>query len=199
MSQAALLIIKYKYLILFPLAAIEGPVVALAAGFLVFAGYLDFLPAYAIMLLGDLIPDTFYYYIGRFGHKKELIIKYSYLKIISRHFSALEHLWAKHGLKTMFLSKLAYGLSTPLLISAGLVKMPLRRFISYAFPVTVTQYGIIMVIGFSLGHSYQTADKYIHNASIFIAAILVLLVVAYIIIGKYASRQISKIEKENKK
>jgi membrane protein DedA with SNARE-associated domain len=190
----------YGYLILFPLAAIEGPIIALVVGFLIYLGYLAFIPSFAILLLGDLIPDVIYYYLGRFGNKKNFLEKYKEkLKIISSNFHIVERLWRDHGRKTMFFSKLAYGLSTPFLISAGLVNMPLRRFVSYAFPVTIFQYAAILTIGYFLGNSYQIATQYIKDAGIIITVLVIILVAAYIFMARYAKDQITKLEVEEKK
>lgn len=185
-----LLLTKYGYFILFPLAIIEGPIVSLVVGFLIYLGYLKFLPAYAILLLGDLIPDTVYYYIGRFGSKRKIMEKYG------SRLNLIEKLWREHGRKTMFLSKLAYSLSIPFLISAGLVKMPYKKFISYAFSVTLFQYGIIMAIGYFFGHSYQIAERYIQYAYVIAAAILILFIVSYILITKYARKRIKEMEQK---
>jgi len=185
-----LLLTKYGYFILFPLAAIEGPIVSLVVGFLIYLGYLKFLPAYAILLLGDLIPDTVYYYIGRFGNRRKIMEKYG------SRLNLVEKLWREHGKKTMFFSKLAYGLSGLFLISAGLVKMPFRKFISYAFPVTLFQYGVIMAIGYSLGHSYKLAEQYIEYAYMIMAAVLILFIISYILITKYARKRIKEMEQE---
>ena len=190
MEQLVLLLTKYGYFILFPLAAIEGPIVSLVVGFLIYLGYLKFLPAYAILLLGDLIPDTIYYYIGRFGSERKMMEKYG------SRLNLIEKLWLEHGKKTMFLSKLAYGLSIPFLLSAGLVKMPFKKFISYAFPVTLFQYGVIMAIGYFLGHSYQLAERYVQYAYVIVAVVLILFIVGYVFIVKYARKQIEKMEQE---
>ena len=197
MQTALSLLITYKYWLLFPLAAFEGPIVALVAGFMVYMGYLSFLPAYILLLLGDLIPDTFYYYLGRYGDQKQLFQKYGAKHdFVAKNFELIRKLWTDHGRKTMFLSKLAYGLSTIFLISAGLVKMPFKKFVSYAFPITVFQYGIIMIAGFYMGHSYALAEQYIKSGAYVVAGILVIFVTAYILVTKYARKEITKLEKE---
>lgn len=197
MEYLVLLLTKYGYFILFPLAAFEGPIISLIVGFFVRLGYFAFLPAYGILILGDLIPDTIYYYIGRFGNKRQLIEKYGpRSNLSSNNFQLIEKLWRDHGRKTMFFSKLAYGLSTPFLVSAGLVNMPLKRFISYTLPITIFQYGAIMIIGYYLGSSYELAVKYIDRAEIFIAAIFVVFIIAYIFFIKYARKQIKEMEEE---
>jgi len=66
-------LLQYRYLALFPLACIEGPILALVVGFMVHLGYFSFIPAYFIMVLGDFVPDSVYYFIGRFGDKEKLI------------------------------------------------------------------------------------------------------------------------------
>ncbi|NQV88325.1 MAG: DedA family protein [Parcubacteria group bacterium] len=197
MDQISLIILKYKYLALFPLAAFEGPIIALVVGFFVYLGYLAFIPAYCVLILGDLVPDVIYYYIGRFGHKQKFIEKYgSRFDVISDNFELVEKLWQNHGWKTMFFSKLAYGLSTPFLISAGLVRMPFKRFISYTIPVTLFQYGIIMVLGYYLGSSYIVASKYIEYGAFVIAGLVVVFVLVYIHLSKYARKKLVKMEHE---
>ncbi len=200
MHEILLLITQYRYIILFPLAAVEGPIVALLAGFLVSTHYLSFFPAYVIMLLGDLIPDTGYYYIGRFGNKKKIMEKYGHKsKILSFNYTLLERLWYNHGKKTMFFSKLAYGLSTPFLISAGLANITFKKFISYAIPTTLFQYTVIMLAGYLLGHSYLLVEAYIKNAELVVAAFFILFLVGYAIFFKYAKQQIINMEKKCKK
>ena len=187
------LLIQYRYLILFPLAAFEGPIVALIAGFLWRAGYIAALPAYGILILGDIIPDSFYFYVGRFGNRGKFAEKYTLrFRTVFTNFKIIEKLWQNHPKKTMFFSKLAYGLSIPFLISAGLVNMPYKKFISYAIPVTLFQYGVIMAFGYFIGHSYLLAAQYIEQIYVVIAVILILLIVSYTIISKYARKQIEK-------
>ena len=187
------LIEHYRYLILFPLAAVEGPVVALVVGFLISLGYLSFIPAYIILLFGDIIPDTIYYYLGRFGNYNKIKAKYFKSNgIISSNIHILEHLWNNHGQKTMFFSKLAYGLSIPFLISAGLVNMTLKKFLSYTIPVTIFQYALLVVIGYYLGQSYSLATKYITYGGLFFGGVLIIFVGSYFFIYKYAKTQIKK-------
>ena len=96
----------------------------------------------------------------------------------------------------MFFSKLAYGLSTPLLISAGLVKLPFKKFITHAFPVTVFQFGILMITGYYLGSSYQIAVKYVKYIGVFFAILPIIFIIGYLIMTKYVRKQFLKVEKE---
>ncbi|MCX6716336.1 MAG: VTT domain-containing protein [Candidatus Taylorbacteria bacterium] len=199
MDHIIALIEHYKYFILFPLAAYEGPVISLVVGFLVFLGYLNFIPAYIILLFGDIIPDTIYYYIGRYGNKDgRLLNKYgAKWPTLKKHFHLVESLWRDHPFKSMFLGKLAYSLSIPFLISAGMVKMPYKKFITCAIPVTIFQYAVIMGIGYYLGNSYAAAEKYITYAGIGVAVVAVIF--AFFYMKKYVQKQITELEIEEEK
>jgi membrane protein DedA with SNARE-associated domain len=194
------LLIHYRYYLLFPLACIEGPFISLAVGFLIYLGYFSFFPAYGLLILGDIVPDTFYYYLGRFGSRKRFVERYSErFGFVANNFTYIEKLWEHHPRKTMFFGKLAYGLSIPFLISAGLVRMSLKKFLSFTIPVTIFQYGIILAIGYSLGHSYYLAEQYIRDTYMAIAGIIVVCIIGYIAISKYARTTIEVLEKEEEK
>jgi len=189
----------YKYLAIFLIAVFEGPLVCLFAGFLVFSGHLSIVPTYITVVLGDFVPDVIYYYIGVYGDKKKLIEKYgSKFNFISANINLLRKLWHEHGRKTMFLSKLSFGLSVPFLISAGLVKMPLKKFISLCLPITLFQHIIILTIGYHLGFSFAIAEKYIKLGYITVTLLFIIVIILYAIFIKYARKEIEEIEKEEK-
>lgn len=174
------LLSQYKYFVLFPLAAFEGPIVSFVTGFAVSLGYLNPLIAYGMLLLGDLIPDSVYYFIGRYGEKRSLVARYGgKVGITESRFAVIQHLWRVHPWKTMFFSKIAYGLSTIFLISAGLSKMPLRKFYLYAFPITFFQYGALMLLGYYFGNSYSLISAYFKGFEIVIAVVAVILLAGY--------------------
>ncbi len=187
----------YKYLALFALAFFEGPLICLFAGFLVYSGTLSLVPTYITLVLGDFIPDVIYYYVGILGDKTRFIKKFRLkFNFINNKIELLSKLWHEHGRKTMFFSKLAYGLSTPFLISAGLVKMKIERFVSLCLPITLIQHAIILTIGFYLGHSYVVAEKYFKFGYIGVAVVLLIVIALYVIFAKYAQKEIEEIEKE---
>jgi membrane protein DedA with SNARE-associated domain len=190
------LIETYKYLILFPIAALEGPVTGFIVGMLIAFGYLNPIAAYFVLVMGDLVPDTAYYLLGRFGESKNLIAKYfAKVGITEEHFSAVRALWHKHPGKTMFFSKLAYGLSTPFLISAGLVGMKPAKFFMYALPVTFVQYAVLMVLGYKFSSSFGTVSNIFAHIQ-YVFAGLVVVFVAYYFLAKYMRTRLLAAEKE---
>lgn len=193
------LLLKYKYFVLFPLAAFEGPLVSLAVGFLVHAGVLSFWPSYLILISGDIIPDSIFYYIGYFGDKTRLFQKYfSNSKLLRDYFPAVLGLWRNHPRKTMFFGKLAYGMALPFLVSFGMTKLSYKKFISYTVPISIFQYGLIMWIGYGMGGFYEAAGRYLKLAYFAMTAITILLVILYVLVSKYSKRKIAAMGMEEK-
>lgn len=188
------LLALYKYPLLFPIGAIEGPIVSLAAGFLSRLGYFNFLIAYVVMIFSDIVPDLIYYSLGRYGNRKQLIERYGpKLNITPEHFGIVERIWRDHGRKTMFFGKLGYGITIPFLVSAGLARVPVWRFLSYTIPVTMLQYGVLMTIGYYFGQSYETIASYVEYAYIFIAIAVVVFISSTLLIARYARKQVDSI------
>lgn len=200
MEQLVSLVIQYKYLVLLPLAAVQGPIFSLAVGFLVFLGYLKFFLSLIVLVLGDAIMDTVYYYIGRFGDKTKILQRFGpRWNLLPKHFNMVERLWLEHGRKTVFLSKLSWGLSGPFLISAGFVKMPFLKFIKYAVPVACLEYIILLTLGYYLGNSYLAAESYIKFGGLAVAVLLIVFVLLFFYFSRFARKQISKLEEEENK
>ncbi|HEV2355526.1 MAG TPA: hypothetical protein VGR89_14855, partial [Puia sp.] len=66
----------YKYAVLFPLAIIEGPVLAVIVGWLCAAGLMRIEAAYPIIIAGDMVGDSGCYLLGRVtkaGHINRLL------------------------------------------------------------------------------------------------------------------------------
>jgi membrane protein DedA with SNARE-associated domain len=193
-------IYEYRYFAIFGLAFAEGPVVSLILGFLVSLGSFELIPTLGALVLGDLVPDTSYYYIGRLGHSKKFTERYiNKFDFLKRNFSLLEGLWKIHPQKTMFLAKLAYGIATPLLISAGLVQMKLKRFLRLSLPVTFFQYGILFSIGYVFGDSYNRFIKYIFYGEYILGGLALAFFIGYIFFIRYARNQLIRLEENERK
>jgi membrane protein DedA with SNARE-associated domain len=168
------LFLKYRYAIFIPLAIFEGTTVALIAGVLFAMGILDLVITYIILIIGDIIPDTLWYQIGRHAHRRDLIRRFGHhIGMTPERLDFLEYLWRRHPMTTIALSKLAYGISAPMLMTAGHARVPLKLYYGTAIPVSTIQYGIIMLIGMGAYRSYETAFPYIRDAGMLAAVMMV--------------------------
>jgi membrane protein DedA with SNARE-associated domain len=57
-------ILAYRYLVIIPGAIIEGPILSIICGLLIRLGVLGIVPTYLLLMLGDLIGDTLWYWGG---------------------------------------------------------------------------------------------------------------------------------------
>lgn len=192
------LIETYRYWVLLPLALFEGPITAFVVGMLVAFGYFNLFAVYAIMVLGDLIPDVIYFMFGRYGGKKDFIRRqFAKVGIKDEDIEVIRGLWANHGVKTMAFTKLAYGLSTPFLISAGLVGMPLRRFLTYTVSVSLVQYAIFLALGYYFSNSFGTVTNILENMQYLVAAVGVV-ALGYYFLTRYMRKRLLEEEREAK-
>jgi membrane protein DedA with SNARE-associated domain len=199
MPTVLALLISYRYAVLIPLAILEGPIVAMIAGLLVHAGLFNFFIAYLILIMGDVISDTFSYYVGYVGGERFSWIKrrIAKSKLLTHHRQALVKVWDKHPFVTLILAKLAYGLTFPFLVSAGLIRFSYRRFISDVLAIATVQYLIFLGIGYAFGGLIAQATHFVDITFILVAVGVILVLVGYFVAGSYARRKVSELVPED--
>jgi len=186
------LLLTYRYLILFPIAVFEGPVIALIVGSLIAFGYFNPLYAYIVLVLGDFVPDTVLYFIGRYGKRASLIERYGHkIGITPERFGIIERLWHVHPRKTMFMSKLAFGLSSAFLVSAGLSGLSPVLYYSIAIPVTLFQYAALLFIGYHFTNSLAVIEGAVGKVQFFIG-LIALFGIVYYVAASYMRRRVLK-------
>jgi membrane protein DedA with SNARE-associated domain len=187
-------ILAYRYIALFPLAVIEGPIVAFASGGLIALGYLSPLPAFTILILGDVLPDMAYYLFGVYGTNTSFMNGYlKRNKSATEHLGVYERLWHDAPGKMMFMSKLAYGLSTLLLVSAGMMKLPIGKFFKLALVVTLLQYSILMFAGYHFANAFTLVDHYLSYIGYAMGTLVVMFILGFIAVKRYAKRELERL------
>lgn len=183
------LLLQYKYFILFPLACVEGPILGFVAGVLVAVGVFDPALALIVLILGDVVPDFAYYFFGRYGRTQALVTKLApKIGVKPNHFELVRNLWFTHTFKTMAVTKFAYGLSTPLLITAGLVRLPFSRFWQSSVPLSVAQYGVLMALGYFFGGSFALVEDSFVRIQMAAGAAIVVFVAYYLVTSAIRKR-----------
>ncbi len=178
------------YIIILAVAFLEGPIISLATGFLTYTGYLNIEVSILILILGDTVPDSILYYMGRYGHGKEFIHKHFLrFEFISKNVKLIEHMWNHHPWKTIFLGKMAYGMSVPVIITIGLSKVSFKNFFSHSIVISVFSSITVFLIGYNLGYSYFIAEKYIKYVGIFFLVLVVAFILFYSLLSKYFMKQ----------
>lgn len=176
----------YKYVALALLAIAEGPVLSLISGFLIRLGYLSFLPVILILVGGDIVSDTIYYFLAVKSNGEKYIKKYGgKYKSISENIEMLNHLWSYHGRLTMFLGKFAYGFTAPLVVSSAISGLSYRKLMEYILPPTIVKYTAFVAIGYYMANEYAEAERYIYLSAIYVPLIILMFFIGYKLIIKY--------------
>ncbi len=187
-------VIAHGYFLVFLIMCVEGPITTAAAGFAAALGYFDPWVVLIISVLGDLIPDSIYYFIGYSG-RFSIVEKFGFrLGLTQARIDGLEKKLKAHFGKTMVALKLTPVIPTFGFMLVGYLKLSFMKFTKFSALVTIPKSIIFLVIGYFFGRLYNI-DQYVHYAEIFFP--LTVLVIAGLYFGyKKASVLIaSKIEK----
>jgi membrane protein DedA with SNARE-associated domain len=165
----------YRYLGIFLGTIIEGPVIMTAVGFLVKLGHFNFWLAYILMVLGDLVGDIGWYYAGYFG-AKNFIEKFGrFFGINKESMEKVKTLFYKHHSKILLLSKITmgFGLSAPILVTAGISKVPIKKFIILNLIGGFIWTAFLMTLGYFFGNIYLLISEGLRVGFIALVIILV--------------------------
>ena len=168
------------YIVIAAIACAEGPWISLILGVLLRLGFFFFWPIYISLMLGDLIGDVIWYYVGRrYGHS--FIARHGKrFNITETGVARMTHLFHKHKHTVLFLSKISNGLGLALvtLTTAGMIKIPFGRYILVNVLGQFIWTGFLIGAGFFFSNLYIVVDNILGKISI-TAAILVLVFLGY--------------------
>ena len=162
----------YRYLILFPGAIVEGPIITIIAGFFASLGYFNIFLAYGTIVLGDLTGDGLWYGLGGYFSRHRHIGRWGkFFGLTDERIQHLKKHFEKHSGKTLALGKLSHGIGTVFLVAAGAAKMPFWKFIYYNLLGTLVKSVFLILIGYYFGHALTKINSYLEfTADIFILA-----------------------------
>jgi membrane-associated protein len=156
------LLYAFKYPILFPLAIVEGPMLAVIAGFLCIQGFLNPLIVYPIIILGDICGDSLVYALGRWG---EFSGQGRWNRLIGLNREKIDRArtyFNDNPVKSVSLSKLILGAGVAGIFLAGNSRIPYRRFIAVCLGTSAAQYIVYLGIGLLFGRAYKVINLYLN-------------------------------------
>lgn len=163
-------------------------VAIVTAGVLSAEGQLHPLEAFLACLLGALIGDAVMYSIGRrFGHSL-LSVHPKFAKLLhAERAEELERAIERHGFKVLLIARFMIGVRGPVYLSAGIVRMPFRRFMLWDLVCATLVVGAFFGISYYFGRDIA---RLLRDAEILytIVVVGVVGVVAYIALRRYRAR-----------
>lgn len=166
-----------KYAAIFFGSFIEGPTVMTATGFFIKLGHLKIIPAYFLLLLGDLLADVTWYYIGHFAAEKSIIKIEKHIGLTLGKAEKIKKLFIRHDTKILFFSKLTmgFGFSLGTLMIAGMSKIPLKKFLLINFLGGLIWTAGLLSLGYFFGNIYLKISEGLKDAFLVFIALFVVL------------------------
>jgi membrane protein DedA with SNARE-associated domain len=175
---------KHGYVMLLPLAVLEGPTVTIIAGFLASVGRLSLLISWPIVVVGDLVGDSLYYSLGRWGGLKFVGRWGRYCGITSQRLELVEQHFQRHTGRTLLLGKMTIAIGVVLLVAAGIGRVPFRKFLWFNFLASIPKSLVFLLIGFTLGQAYSVFNGYAAYASFAAVGLAAFFLVTYLTLWK---------------
>ncbi len=187
-------VIANGYWLMFLAMCIEGPTITTAGAFGAALGYFNPFVVFALSIMGDVVPDSLYYWMGRWG-RLSLATKISKkFGISEKRILDLEEHIKLHGGKTVAVLKYTPILATPGLMLVGAMKMEWWKYIKTVLVVTSQRTVVLMILGYFFGRTYDIG-KYIKYGAVVPLVILLAYVMLMWLYGKYSKRIAVKLEK----
>lgn len=173
------LVENYGLFILFPLAILEGPIIAALAGYMVFLGHFDAVSALVVLILADLAGDIIFYRLGMVA-KTETGRKWlKRLRIRDEQLEYFEAQFAYRGGTIIMLGKILHAPGIVTLIAAGAVHMNLVKFLFYNFVSATPKLALMHYLGYHLGARFSEVEHFVFDYGVIIGGVLIAIALAW--------------------
>ncbi len=181
----------WSYLILFVLVAIEGPISVLLGAAAASAGLMRPIPVFFAAAAGNLTADSLWYLLGYMGKTEWMYHFGRWLGIRPSLIKHLKHNMIKHATRVLFLAKITVSFVIPALITAGLLRVPYKRWFPYFIVAEALWTGTLVFIGFYTTESLKRVQQSVEYIGL---GVSIAFVVVMFLLGR---RLLNSLEKED--
>lgn len=176
--QVIALLTTYRYLLIFPVAFVEGPIISIICGWLIATGVLNFFLTYLILITANLAGDTLYYAIGYWGGPAFIRRFGKWFKLDLEQVEKMKNYFDNHGGKIILAGKVTpHFAAAAMLVGAGLSKYRFSLFFYYSFLTELVKGIVLLAIGYYLGYAYKQITVYLDYFGSAISILTVLAIV----------------------
>jgi membrane protein DedA with SNARE-associated domain len=161
------------------------------AGFLIYEGKFTYTGVIFFSTLGSIIGSLISYYAGAWGGRPFVKRFGRYLLLDEHHLDMTERFFARHGDKTIFVSRFIPVVRHLISIPAGVGRMNLLKFCIYTVAGAGLWNAFLTYVGYRLKENWTIVRKYSEVVDIIVVAIL-LAAAIYLIYHLYRVRRQAK-------
>ncbi len=146
---------RSKYALIFIACYLEGPGVMLTTGVLWSLGTVAFWPAFTALFLGDILSDIMWYTLGRHAGRPFITRFGPWFGVVPETIEKSQHLFHRYHTSVLGISKLTmgFGLAIPLIMVAGMLHIPFKRFLIINSLGALILLPTMMVFGYYSGNA----------------------------------------------
>jgi membrane protein DedA with SNARE-associated domain/membrane-associated phospholipid phosphatase len=152
---------------------IPGESLVLVAGFLAAQGSLDLDLLIITVAVGAATGDSIGYEMGRQMGRPALVRYGARFGLNEARVQSADRFFVRHGSKAVFLGRFVGFARALVPFLAGSSRMPYRAFLPYNVLGAVLWASAVALLGYFLGASWQTAERWIGRASAIVGGLLV--------------------------
>ena len=152
---------------------IPGETLVLVAGFLAAQGLLDLDVVIEVVAVGAVLGDSIGYEMGRRMGRPALMRYGGHVGLTNMRIEKADALFARHGSKAVFLGRFVGFARAIVPFLAGSSKMSYRKFLPYNVLGAALWSSAVVLLGYVVGASWHTAERWMGRASAILGGILV--------------------------
>lgn len=171
-----------KYVLLFMSSYLEGSAIIIFSGFLLHEGQVSFWPAFLALYAGDMLSDITLYLIGYWGARSAVNRFGRFIGITNDMIDKVEGYFMRYHIWILIISKLTmgFGFAYATLITAGIMRVPLPRFIIINGLGGIIWLSFLMSLGYFFGITFQNIPSNLKYVILAVLFIIMMYAVKYI-------------------
>lgn len=171
------LLYEHRYIFAFLGAMLEGNFIMILSGVLFKFGFFDFWALAAVLIGGYFLNGIAWYLIGRIGGNVIVEKFMKRRKFGKKIIDKLEEFSQKHSAKTIFLTRITYGVSMFTFMIAGSLKMNWKKFLSVSFIAAIGWVLIMVSLGYGFGVGLQSLSKVARGIAFGLVVVIIILII----------------------
>lgn len=167
----------WTYILLAILVAVEGPIATLLGAAAASAGLMRPMLVFLAAACGNLTADSLWYTLGYLGKTEWL---YHFGRRLGIRESLIEHLkknMIAHATKVLFLAKLTLTFVIPSLVTAGLLRIPWKRWFPFLILAETAWTGSLVLIGYYTTEAIKRVERSVEYAALSASVLFVIFLI----------------------
>ncbi|MBI4920066.1 DedA family protein [Candidatus Azambacteria bacterium] len=176
------------YAIVFLGMILEGEIILFTAAFLISQGYFNAGLMFVLVFSGALIGDTVWYYFGKLVDGQKSFPRFK--KFTEKITSPVDEHLKNRPIKTLFISKFAWGINRPVILKSGVLKIPFGKFIKADFAAALAWIFFVGALGYLSGASFSAAKRYLKYSELTLLMGIAIFILVDRVVAKISKKEL---------